>query len=66
MLIQLLEQYLNSLSAKRGKAKLPSGKGRGKKVPVLDLDHAESGDDDFDVGLGTCLKQEALLWVYGV
>jgi hypothetical protein len=22
-------------------------------VPVLDLDHAESGDDDFDVGLGT-------------
>ncbi|KAF8187306.1 hypothetical protein K438DRAFT_1834934 [Mycena galopus ATCC 62051] len=52
VMILVTEQYLNSLSAKRGKAKLPSGKGR-KKVPVLDLDHAESGDDDFDVGLGT-------------
>ncbi|KAF8148142.1 hypothetical protein K438DRAFT_1867056 [Mycena galopus ATCC 62051] len=51
VMILVTEQYLNSLSAKRGKAKLPSGKGR--KVPVLDLDHAESGDDDFDVGLGT-------------
>ncbi|KAJ6522608.1 hypothetical protein B0H19DRAFT_1277299 [Mycena capillaripes] len=53
VMILVTEQYLNSLSVKRGKAKLPSGKGRSKKVPVLDLDHAESGDDDFDVGLGT-------------
>ncbi|KAJ7920123.1 hypothetical protein B0H13DRAFT_2319771 [Mycena leptocephala] len=53
VMIMVTEQYLNSLSAKRGRAKLPSGKGRSRKVPVLDLDHAESGDDDFDVGLGT-------------
>ncbi|KAJ7359449.1 hypothetical protein DFH08DRAFT_801255 [Mycena albidolilacea] len=55
--------YLNSLSAKRGKAKPSIGKGRSKKPVILDLDHAESGDDDFNDSLGTmgheikCMEQ---------
>ncbi|KAF8207506.1 hypothetical protein K438DRAFT_2077839 [Mycena galopus ATCC 62051] len=53
VMILVTEQYLNSLSAKRGKAKPSIGKGRSKKPVILDLDHAESGDDDFDDGLGT-------------
>ncbi|KAJ7239811.1 hypothetical protein C8J57DRAFT_1086172, partial [Mycena rebaudengoi] len=53
VMILVTEQYLNSLSARGGKHKVPAGKGRNKKVPVLDLDHAESGDDDFDEGVGT-------------
>ncbi|KAF8185362.1 hypothetical protein K438DRAFT_1766005 [Mycena galopus ATCC 62051] len=52
VMILVSDQYLSSLSAKRGKTE-PVGKGRNKKAPMLDLDHAESGDDDFDDGLGT-------------
>ncbi|KAJ6478397.1 hypothetical protein C8R45DRAFT_1101803 [Mycena sanguinolenta] len=51
--IPVMILYLKSLVAKRGRTKLPSGKGQSTKVPVLDLDHAESGDNDFDEGLGT-------------
>ncbi|KAJ6540345.1 hypothetical protein B0H19DRAFT_1239731 [Mycena capillaripes] len=63
VMILVTEQYLNSLSVKRGKAKPSIGKGRSKKPVILDLDHAESGDDDFDDGLGTmdheikCMEQ---------
>ncbi|KAJ7827209.1 hypothetical protein B0H13DRAFT_2439763 [Mycena leptocephala] len=63
VMILVTEQYLNSLSVKRGKAKPSIGKGRGKKPVILDLDHVESGDDDFDDGLGTmdheikCMEQ---------
>ncbi|KAF8173396.1 hypothetical protein K438DRAFT_1772202 [Mycena galopus ATCC 62051] len=49
VMILVTEQYLNSLSAKRGKAKPSIGKGRSKKPVILDLDHAESGDDDCEV-----------------
>ncbi|KAF8187316.1 hypothetical protein K438DRAFT_2151365 [Mycena galopus ATCC 62051] len=54
--IEVTDQYLKSLRSKLGKSKgtaLASGNGaRGKKVPILDLDHAASGDDDFDDGVG--------------
>ncbi|KAJ7447825.1 hypothetical protein FB451DRAFT_1375536 [Mycena latifolia] len=57
VLILVTEQYLASLASKLGKNKgAATAKSRGKggkaKVQILDLDHAESGDDDFDEGLG--------------
>ncbi|KAJ7661962.1 hypothetical protein DFH06DRAFT_362923 [Mycena polygramma] len=61
VMILVTQQYLDSVKAKKGKT--PATKGRNKKLPILDLDHAESGDDDFDEGLGTmehetkCLEQ---------
>ncbi|KAJ6614351.1 hypothetical protein B0H10DRAFT_2221362 [Mycena sp. CBHHK59/15] len=51
--ILVTDQYLASLASKLGKGKAAPTKGRSKgKVQILDLDHAESGDDDFDEGLG--------------
>ncbi|KAJ7194964.1 hypothetical protein GGX14DRAFT_575965 [Mycena pura] len=57
VMILVTEQYLASLNAKHGKAKAPVAKGRNKKLPILDLDHTESGDDDFDEGAGS-MEQE--------
>ncbi|KAJ7445433.1 hypothetical protein FB451DRAFT_1412712 [Mycena latifolia] len=63
--ILVTDQYIASLSAKlgKGKGKPMAGKGgRGKpKVPILDLDHAESGDDDFDEDLGSMEKESKFL-----
>ncbi|KAJ6613929.1 hypothetical protein B0H10DRAFT_2221777 [Mycena sp. CBHHK59/15] len=51
--ILVTDQYLASLASKLGKGKAAPTKGRSKgKVQILDLDHAESGDDDFDEELG--------------
>ncbi|KAJ7934649.1 hypothetical protein B0H13DRAFT_2305432 [Mycena leptocephala] len=63
--IIVTEQYLVSLRAKLGvkdsgttKGK---GKGKGKKLPIPDLEHAESGDDDFDDGVGIMEKEKNYL-----
>ncbi|KAJ7210188.1 hypothetical protein GGX14DRAFT_394983 [Mycena pura] len=49
--ILVTEQYMLSL---RTKLNLVKGAGKKKSKPViLDLEHAGSGDDDFDEGLGT-------------
>ncbi|KAF7328060.1 hypothetical protein MKEN_00387100 [Mycena kentingensis (nom. inval.)] len=59
--ISVPEQYMRSLQAKLsgGKSAIAaaSGRGRGKKAPILDLEHANSGDDDFDEGLGSMDKE---------
>ncbi|KAJ6629093.1 hypothetical protein B0H10DRAFT_2209028 [Mycena sp. CBHHK59/15] len=56
------DQYLASLASKLGKGKAAPKKGRSKgKVQILDLDHAESGDDDFDEGLGGMEKESKFL-----
>ncbi|KAJ7089151.1 hypothetical protein C8R44DRAFT_892529 [Mycena epipterygia] len=60
--IVVSEQYIASLMAKLGKGKAAAGKtGRKFKVQILDLDHAESGDDDFDEGLGGMEKETKCL-----
>ncbi|KAJ7834123.1 hypothetical protein B0H14DRAFT_2591050 [Mycena olivaceomarginata] len=51
--ILVTEQYLLSLCAKLGiKSGVPA-KSKGSKncIPILDLEHAQSGEDDFDDGL---------------
>ncbi|KAJ7739743.1 hypothetical protein B0H14DRAFT_2638202 [Mycena olivaceomarginata] len=58
-------QYIASLHVKL-KIKLPSAvgakTGRGKqKIQIMDLEHAESGDDDFDDGLGIMEKEKKRL-----
>ncbi|KAJ7084107.1 hypothetical protein C8R44DRAFT_894251 [Mycena epipterygia] len=60
--IVVSEQYIASLMAKLGKGKAAAGKTGCKfKVQILDLDHAESGDDDFDEGLGGMEKETKCL-----
>ncbi|KAJ7348524.1 hypothetical protein DFH08DRAFT_698412 [Mycena albidolilacea] len=63
--INITEQYIASLCVKL-KIKLPSAvgakTGRGKqKIQIMDLEHAESGDDDFDDGLGIMEKEKKRL-----
>ncbi|KAJ7763530.1 hypothetical protein DFH07DRAFT_956341 [Mycena maculata] len=61
--IFVTDQYLASLRAKLGvKASgTTKGKGKGKKLPILDLEHAESGDDNFDDGVGIMEKEKNFL-----
>ncbi|KAJ7438981.1 hypothetical protein FB451DRAFT_1378089 [Mycena latifolia] len=47
--INVTEQYMSSLLAMKGKHGASKKKG---KVQILDLEHAGSGDDDFDEGTG--------------
>lgn len=64
MLLISLEQYLASLRAKlKIKNVGPQVKGTRKtaKIPILDLEHAEPGDDDFDEGLGVMEKERKCL-----
>ncbi|KAJ7694014.1 hypothetical protein B0H14DRAFT_3530889 [Mycena olivaceomarginata] len=63
--INITEQYIASLRVKL-KIKLPSAvgakTGRGKqKIQIMDLEHAESGDDDFDNSLGIMEKEKKRL-----
>ncbi|KAJ7718220.1 hypothetical protein B0H14DRAFT_2643411 [Mycena olivaceomarginata] len=62
--INVTDQYLASLPAKL-KIKLSGAgtkAGRGKaKIQFLNLEHAESGDDDFDEGLGLMEKERKRL-----
>ncbi|KAJ7229773.1 hypothetical protein GGX14DRAFT_553279 [Mycena pura] len=53
------DQYMASLRAARGggRAKVKSK----EPPPLLDLEHAESGDDDFDDGLGIMEKEKKCL-----
>ncbi|KAJ7182125.1 hypothetical protein C8R46DRAFT_1314133 [Mycena filopes] len=64
--IQVSEQYLLSLRALLGKGKgsgsSKAGKKGGKKaMPLLDLEHAQDGEDDFDSGLGIMEKESEKL-----
>ncbi|KAJ7487162.1 hypothetical protein FB451DRAFT_1392007 [Mycena latifolia] len=53
--IIVTEQYLASLLANKGKSSTISKK-KGK-IQILDLEHAGSGDDDFDDGVGIMGKE---------
>ncbi|KAJ7747655.1 hypothetical protein DFH07DRAFT_747736 [Mycena maculata] len=55
--ILVTEQYMLSLRAQLNIKKAPTGNKRGKKIQILDLEHAGSGDDDFDEGLGIMEKE---------
>src|ERR1700761_2779183 len=44
-----------SLCARRGRGR--GAVGKAKKIQILDLDHAGSGDDDFDPDLGIMAKE---------
>ncbi|KAJ7191297.1 hypothetical protein GGX14DRAFT_407233, partial [Mycena pura] len=59
----LLDEYLASLRTKLGIKNVgPKVKAsRGSKVPILDLEHAGSGDDDFDEGLGIMEKERTFV-----
>ncbi|KAJ7135462.1 hypothetical protein C8R43DRAFT_955982 [Mycena crocata] len=54
------DQYLLSLRAKLG-VKATGPKPKGKRIPVLDLDHAQDGEDDFDDDLGIMDKEKQFL-----
>ncbi|KAJ7669699.1 hypothetical protein B0H17DRAFT_1142039 [Mycena rosella] len=56
VMIHVIDQYLASVAAKSGKNKAPTAK-KGKKAPILDLDHAATDDDDFDEDLGGMEKE---------
>ncbi|KAJ7611956.1 hypothetical protein B0H17DRAFT_1153468 [Mycena rosella] len=56
VMIHVTDQYLASVAAKSGKNKAPTAK-KGKKAPILDLDHAGTDDDDFDEDLGGMEKE---------
>ncbi|KAJ6456823.1 hypothetical protein C8R47DRAFT_996103, partial [Mycena vitilis] len=59
--ISVTDQYLLSLRAKlkvKPRGAQPKGK---KKLAILDLEHAQDGDDDFDEGLGIMEKEEHCL-----
>ncbi|KAJ7099891.1 hypothetical protein B0H15DRAFT_770820, partial [Mycena belliarum] len=59
--IVVTEQYLLSLRAKLGiKGTAPATKSK-KKVPLLDLEHAQSDEDDFDEGLGIMETEKKFL-----
>ncbi|KAJ7230137.1 hypothetical protein GGX14DRAFT_507989 [Mycena pura] len=52
------DRYMASLRATRGGRRGAGSKGKSKQPPpLLDLEHAESGDDDFDDGLGIMEKE---------
>ncbi|KAJ7315173.1 hypothetical protein DFH08DRAFT_715892 [Mycena albidolilacea] len=57
--ILVTEQYLLSLRTKLGiKSGVPAkSKGSKNRIPILDLEHAQSGEDDFDDGLGIMEKE---------
>ncbi|KAJ7939532.1 hypothetical protein B0H13DRAFT_2300810 [Mycena leptocephala] len=56
--IIVTDQYMVSLRAKLGLNDLGAvHKGKSKKLLILDLEHAGSGDDDFDDGLGIMEKE---------
>ncbi|KAJ7936287.1 hypothetical protein B0H13DRAFT_2304004 [Mycena leptocephala] len=56
--IIVTDQYMVSLRAKIGLNNLGAvHKGKSKKLLILDLEHASSGDDDFDDGLGIMEKE---------
>ncbi|KAJ7079879.1 hypothetical protein C8R43DRAFT_1143200 [Mycena crocata] len=62
VIIVVADQYMDSLRVKLGHKKTgTSTKGRGKRLPVLDLEHTGSGDDDFDEGLGIMEKEMKFL-----
>ncbi|KAJ7239704.1 hypothetical protein C8J57DRAFT_1528049 [Mycena rebaudengoi] len=56
IMIQVTDQYLASVAAKTGKNKAPAVK-KGKKAPILGLDHAGTDDNDFDGDLGGMEKE---------
>ncbi|KAF8145936.1 hypothetical protein K438DRAFT_2095999 [Mycena galopus ATCC 62051] len=56
--IKVTDQYLLSLRAVRGKGKgSGASKKKGKPPPLLDLEHAQDGEDDFDEGVGLMGKE---------
>ncbi|KAK6997464.1 hypothetical protein R3P38DRAFT_3059170 [Favolaschia claudopus] len=58
--INVSDQYLASLRARKGKSKSSGVKAKKKgsnSFPILDLDHADSDDDDFDSGVGIMDKE---------
>ncbi|KAJ7082173.1 hypothetical protein C8R43DRAFT_965525 [Mycena crocata] len=55
--IIVTDQYLLSLRAKLG-VKATGPKPKGKRIPVLDLDHTQDGEDDFDNDLGIMDKEK--------
>ncbi|KAJ7889061.1 hypothetical protein B0H14DRAFT_3712367 [Mycena olivaceomarginata] len=56
--IKVTDQYLLSLRAVRGKGKgIGAAKKKGKAPPLLDLQHAQDGEDDFDEGVGLMGKE---------
>ncbi|KAJ7441223.1 hypothetical protein FB451DRAFT_1150613 [Mycena latifolia] len=61
--IQVAVQYIVSLRAKLGikLARQPKGRGKQAKMQILDLEHAESGDDDFDDSVGIMDKEKKFL-----
>ncbi|KAF8133504.1 hypothetical protein K438DRAFT_1787644 [Mycena galopus ATCC 62051] len=56
VVIIVVDIYMNSLRAKLG-LKSAGAKPKKGKLPILDLEHAGSGDDDFDEGLGIMDKE---------
>ncbi|KAJ7257256.1 hypothetical protein B0H12DRAFT_1015583, partial [Mycena haematopus] len=54
--ILVTEQYMLSLRAQLNIKKAPKS-GKKQKIQILDLEHAGSGDDDFDEGLGIMEKE---------
>ncbi|KAJ7141515.1 hypothetical protein C8R46DRAFT_1233643 [Mycena filopes] len=62
--ILVTEQYMALLRAKLNLNSVGApqkGKKGGRKLPILDLEHAGSGDDDFDEGLGIMEKESKFL-----